>query len=247
MTHLPLNRASGVAQPARLSPPPPCSTPRQQPAAALHSVRAPNRRRARSRSMRTSAGPAARTATARAARRLAVLLIVLTVLLTGIAGCSARPSPGLAGAGHDRPTASPALSASPRSAPLATLNGPRHLRLTLTSALRDTGGFITVRGTLANTAATTTIVSAHLSGNEPDIAKHGPSLGGATLVDFAGGKRYYVLRDTEGRPLTTTGLSVLKAREIIPVYMQFPAPPAHTRQVTFQLPQFDTASIAISG
>ncbi|MFI8193998.1 hypothetical protein ACIF8T_35480 [Streptomyces sp. NPDC085946] len=175
------------------------------------------------------------------------MFIVLAGLLTSIAGCSAQTSPDMAGAGHDRPTASPALSASPRSAPLATLNGPRHLRLTLTSALRDTGGFITVRGTLANTAATTTVVPAHLSGNEPNIVKHGPSFGGATLVDFTGGKRYYVLRDTEGRPLTTTGLSVLKARETAPVYMQFPAPPSRTRQVTFQLPQFDTATIAISG
>jgi hypothetical protein len=172
---------------------------------------------------------------------------MLTGLLTGIAGCSAQTSPDTAGASHDRPTASPVPSASPRSAPLATLTGPRHLRLTLTSALRDTGGFITVRGTLKNTTATTAVVSAHLSGNEPEIVKHGPSLGGATLVDFAGGKRYYVLRDTEGRPLTTTGLSVLKARESAPVYMQFPAPPARTRQVTFQLPQFDTASIPISG
>ncbi|MFJ3446014.1 hypothetical protein ACIPM2_33125 [Streptomyces sp. NPDC086081] len=129
---------------------------------------------------------------------------------------------------------------------MATLHGPRRLKLVISSALRDTGGFVTVRGTLTNTGTKTQVVPAHLSGDEPDIIKHGPSLGGATLIDFAGGKRYYVLRDTEGRPLTTTALTIVKAGERLPVFMQFPAPPTRTRQVTLQLPQFDTAPLPLS-
>ncbi|MER8225845.1 hypothetical protein ABTZ58_35945 [Streptomyces sp. NPDC094143] len=129
---------------------------------------------------------------------------------------------------------------------MATLHGPRRLKLVISSALRDAGGFVTVRGTLTNTGTKTQVVPAHLSGDEPDIIKHGPSLGGATLIDFAGGKRYYVLRDTEGRPLTTTALTIVKAGERLPVFMQFPAPPTRTRQVTLQLPQFDTAPLPLS-
>ncbi|MFD7283650.1 hypothetical protein ACFV80_43335 [Streptomyces sp. NPDC059862] len=67
-------------------------------------------------------------------------------------------------------------------------------------------------------------------------------------MDFARSKRYYVLRDTDGNPLTTTGLSTLKvAGESVWVFMQFPVPPARTTTVGFQLPLFDTADIKISG
>ena len=66
-------------------------------------------------------------------------------------------------------------------------------------------------------------------------------------MDSKGKKRYYVLRDTDGRPLTTTGLPTLKSGESIPVFMQFPAPPSSTTEVDFQLPGFASASIQISG
>lgn len=133
-------------------------------------------------------------------------------------------------------------------APLAELEGQGGLSLTITSAERDpSAGYLTVRGDLKNDAAGTAVVPAELRGNELDILRTGPSLGGATVVDFTRHKRYYVLRDTDGRPLTTTGLSTLKAGESVPVFMQFPAPPTSTTTVGFQLPLFDTANIKISG
>ncbi|PWJ02565.1 hypothetical protein DKG34_37810 [Streptomyces sp. NWU49] len=174
-------------------------------------------------------------------RRKLLAWTVTALLLAGTAGCLEQDSAPAADAAPHRPTP------SARQAPPTMLKGPRHLILTLASVVRDTGGFVTVRGTLTNQATKTTVVPAHLAGTEPDIVKHGPSLGGATLVDFVGGRRYYVLRDTDGRPLTTTGVSLLKARESVPVYLQFPAPPASTRRVSFQLPQFDTATLTISG
>lgn len=90
------------------------------------------------------------------------------------------------------------------------------------------------------------MVPAELRGNELEVLRTGPSLGGATVVDFAQHKRYYVLRDTDGRPLTTTGLTTLKADESVHVFMRFPAPPMSTTTVGFQLPLFDTANINIS-
>lgn len=178
-------------------------------------------------------------------RRLFAPLVVAG-LLAGLTACSDAPNPHPVGATQQRPAARASSSAKAPSQPLATLHGPRRLKLVISSALRDAGGFVTVRGTLTNTGTKTQVVPAHLSGDEPDIIKHGPSLGGATLIDFAGGKRYYVLRDTEGRPLTTTALTIVKAGERLPVFMQFPAPPTRTRQVTLQLPQFDTAPLPLS-
>lgn len=133
------------------------------------------------------------------------------------------------------------------TAPLAELRGPNGLNLTITSAMRDAAGYLTVRGNLTNRQSEVSVIPAELRGHDLDVLRTGPSLAGATLVDFARSKRYYVLRDTEGLPLTTTGLTTLKAGESARVFMQFPAPPASTRTVGIQLPLFDTADIAISG
>jgi hypothetical protein len=104
-----------------------------------------------------------------------------------------------------------------------------------------------VNGTLKNDGGKSVVVPAQVTGDETEIVKHGPSLGGATLVDSKGKKRYYVLRDTEGRPLTTTSLGTLEAGQSLPVFMQFPTPPADTTEVTFQLPTFSSGTIKISG
>ncbi|CAL9451488.1 hypothetical protein SUDANB126_02472 [Streptomyces sp. enrichment culture] len=106
---------------------------------------------------------------------------------------------------------------------------------------------MTVNGDLKNEGSKRITVPAALRGDETEIIKHGRTLGGATLVDSKGKKRYYVLRDTDGRPLTTTDLGIIKPGESVPVFMQFPAPPMDTTEVTFQLPTFSSAAIEISG
>ncbi|MFI9825211.1 hypothetical protein ACIHFC_32895 [Streptomyces sp. NPDC052013] len=135
----------------------------------------------------------------------------------------------------------------PQAAPLAELQGTKNLVLTITSAQRNPDGHLTVRGEMTNRGSERTVVPAQLRGHELDVVKAGQSLAGATLVDFTHHKRYYVLRDTDGRPLTTTGLTTLKAGERVRVFLQFPAPPPSTTTVGFQLPLFDTATIKITG
>jgi hypothetical protein len=178
-----------------------------------------------------------------------VALTVAAGLALGVAGCGSggddkKPdNAASASKGGSGPSAQEGQS----DEPLAELKGPNSLLLQITSAKRDSGGFVTVNGTMKNDGADNVVIPSNLSGNETEIIKNGSSLGGATLVDSKGKKRYYVLRDTEGRPLTTTGLPTLKAGESIPVFMQFPSPPASTSDVDFQLPGFATATIQISG
>ncbi|MCW5253988.1 hypothetical protein [Streptomyces sp. SHP 1-2] len=185
------------------------------------------------------------------ARRGWVALAVSIGLALGAAGCGG-------GGGDDqkpRATSAPPRDAGPGASAqegtaeetLAELRGPSGLMMRITGAQRDAGGFVTVSGELKNDGASTVNVPAQVSGNETEIVRNGKSLGGATLVDSRGKKRYYVLRDTEGRPLATTKFPPLKAGETLPVFMQFPAPPAGTTEVTFQLPMFSAAGIEISG
>ncbi|MCL7428505.1 hypothetical protein ACFVP3_19640 [Streptomyces sp. NPDC057806] len=184
------------------------------------------------------------------ARRGMVALTVAAGLAVGVAGCG--------GGGDDdkKPESSASASKDSGSAPdaqegtdelLAELRGEEGLVLRLTSAQRDSGGFVTVSGEMKNDGDEAARVSVRTSGDETEILRHGSSLGGATLVDSASKKRYYVLRDTDGRPLTTTDMPRIKAGDSIPVFMQFPAPPTDTTEVTFQLPTFAAATIQISG
>jgi hypothetical protein len=185
------------------------------------------------------------------ARRGMVALTVVAGLALGTAACG--------GGGDDdkKPQSSSSASKTGGSQPdtqegqseepIAELKGPSGLLLQITSAVRDSGGFVTVNGTLKNDSGTLVTIPSALSGNETEIMNNGRSLGGATLVDSKSKKRYYVLRDTDGRPLTTTGFSALKAGESIDVFLQFPAPPASSTDVTFQLPLFPSGVIKISG
>jgi hypothetical protein len=187
--------------------------------------------------------------TAKARRGMVALAVAAGLSLT-VAGCGGggsddrkpESSASASKAGGSQPSAQEGQS----GVPLAELKGQDGLLLQVTSAQRDPGGFLTVNGTLKNDGAKSVVVPSALSGNETEIIRNGRSLGGATLVDPQGKKRYYVLRDTEGRPLTTTGFSTLKAGDSLAVFMQFPAPPANTSEVEFQLPTFASAGIKIS-
>ncbi|MCP9944782.1 hypothetical protein LUX12_08325 [Streptomyces somaliensis] len=138
-------------------------------------------------------------------------------------------------------------SASPdTSATLATIEGSNGLRITIHSAVRDAGGFLTVNGTLRNTTSKLVVTPPQWSGQEIQVQKTGPSLAGVTLVDKVEKKRYYVLRDTEGYPLTTTGINSMQADQSVSIFAQFPAPPATVTQVDIQFPLMPTATIEIS-
>ncbi|MGC9404662.1 hypothetical protein [Streptomyces sp. DZ1-3] len=183
-------------------------------------------------------------------RRGTFALAVAAALTLGAAGCSG-------GGDDEKPKASASASKGDGSGPsaqegeseepLAEVRGSNGLLLQITSAERDSGGFVTVNGELKNDGDKSIAIPSGLSGNETEIIRNGRSLGGATLVDSKSKKRYYVLRDTDGRPLTSTGFSTIKSGDRLAVFMQFPAPPTDTTEVTFQLPTFASATISISG
>ncbi|MEU6891826.1 hypothetical protein ABZ934_08480 [Streptomyces sp. NPDC046557] len=158
------------------------------------------------------------------------------------AGPSAVKPQGSAGAS---PSGAAKSEAPPAAQILATVNGEAGMTLTVNSAVRDAGGFLTVSGQLKNTGGQPFASTAAWRGNE--LNGSGASVAGVTLVDKAGKKRYYVLRDTDGRCLCTTGLTIIDPGQTVPFFAQFPAPPATTTEVDFSLPTFATATVKISG
>ncbi|MFZ3472569.1 hypothetical protein ACODT3_13510 [Streptomyces sp. 4.24] len=177
----------------------------------------------------------------------------LALTLAGCGGDDAKPED------NQNPSASntqangsqtPAPSGSQSTAPLevlATVNGEDGIVLTINSVKRDGGGFLTVTGQIQNTTKQQFVKTAAWRGNEQALTGGGESVAGATLVDKVGKKRYYVLRDTDGRCLCTSGVAAIDAGQTIPFFAQFPAPPTSATEVDFSLPTFATATVKLSG
>ncbi|MGK5637612.1 hypothetical protein ACSNOK_04730 [Streptomyces sp. URMC 126] len=117
--------------------------------------------------------------------------------------------------------------------------------VTITSAAREDGGFVTVQGTVTN-RGTKMFNALEWRSKETDMRSQS-AVSGATLVDAKGKKRYLVLRDTDGQCLCSTGLTGIKPQESRPIFAQFPAPPSDVTQVDFQIPTMPSVRIALSG
>ncbi|MET9466831.1 hypothetical protein ABZY44_18900 [Streptomyces sp. NPDC006544] len=179
-----------------------------------------------------------------------VVAAVLTLVLAGCGGDGEKSKePTASQSQGDKDTPQPVASNGKQTAApaeiLATMEGEPGMTLTINSARRDAGGFLTVAGQFKNSGAVDYVNTTAWRGNE--LTDSGTSVAGVTLVDKTGKKRYYVLRDTDGRCLCTTGVSTVAAGETMPFFAQFPAPPASTTEVEFSLPTFATATVKLSG
>ncbi|THA37300.1 hypothetical protein [Streptomyces sp. A1547] len=180
---------------------------------------------------------------------------VAAVLALALAGCggaddgkSKEPQKSVAANPQGATPQSPATGGSVSPAPtqvLATANGEDGMVMTINSATRDAGGFLTISGQFKNGGSADYAKTAAWRGNE--LTQSGTSIAGVTVTDKVGKKRYYVLRDTDGRCLCTTGIALIERGTMIPFFAQFPAPPTSTSEVDFSLPTFASATIKISG
>ncbi|MFJ8006506.1 hypothetical protein [Streptomyces fagopyri] len=186
-------------------------------------------------------------------RRALSAVAITTGLLLTVAGCGGGDD---AKAGKGTSSSAPvksstgggtAQSKTPESVPpLAEVKGENGLTLTVTSAKRDAGGFVTVEGTVANNTDNIWIAG-NWRGDERELAKNGSSIAGATLIDQKGKKKYFILRDTSGRCLCTQFSGGVKQGGTADWFAQFPAPPAGSDDVDFQVGSMPPASIQISG
>ncbi|MET7906686.1 hypothetical protein [Streptomyces avermitilis] len=128
---------------------------------------------------------------------------------------------------------------------LAEVKGENGLTLAVTSAKRDSGGFVTVEGTVTNNTDSIW-VAASWRGDERELSKNGASIAGASLIDQKGKKKYLILRDTSGRCLCTQFTGGVRQGATAQWFAQFPAPPEGTTKVNFQVGGMPPAAIEIS-
>lgn len=188
-------------------------------------------------------------------RRAMTAVAITTGLVLTVAGCGG-------GGDDDKPKSEKSSSASggkdgeaaekgkasqqpAEDAVLAEVEGEGGLTLKVTSAKRDEGGFLTVEGTVTN-GGSKAWVAASWRGDEKELTKNGGSIAGASLVDTAGKKKYLILRDTEGRCLCTRFTGGVLSGQSVDWFAQFPAPPAETTKVDFQVGAMPPASIELA-
>ncbi|MFF2129950.1 hypothetical protein ACFVW1_32135 [Streptomyces olivochromogenes] len=184
-------------------------------------------------------------------RRALAAVAITTGLLLTVSGCgggdggdkpSGTSTSQSSKGGGSKPQASPTPS---QETALAEVKGG-DITLTIASAVRDQGGYVTVSGKVTNGGGQFWIAS-NWRGDERELSGNGASLAGASLIDSKGKKKYLVLRDTQGRCLCTKfdGGGV-EAGQSADWFAQFPAPPADTTNVDFQVGSMPPASIQIS-
>ncbi|MEU0086554.1 hypothetical protein [Streptomyces sp. NPDC006274] len=190
--------------------------------------------------------------TMRRAGAAAVLSSVLIFMLSACGGSGDEPDPSSSSSASgtksgDKGNAAPEAAATTPSQPIATARGEKGVEMSVFSAKRDEGGFLTIDGEIKNATSEGFTTPVRWNGMEQSVAATGRSFAGMTLVDSKGKKRYYVLRDTDNRPLTTYAYApFIKAGDSLAFFAQFPAPPADTTQLALQLPGFPSTTIELS-
>ncbi|MCG0290952.1 hypothetical protein [Streptomyces sp. PSAA01] len=189
------------------------------------------------------------------ARRGAAATALAAALALAVAGCGSGDGDGdgdkKPGDGADRTSTAPnddggdQEPAADSSKTIGEMKGPGGVVVTLHSAERDDGGFVTVNATVTNHGSR--LFNAIDWRSKETEVKSLSSVSGASLVDEKGKKRYLVLRDTDGQCLCTTGLSGIKPNESRPLFAQFPAPPKSVTEVDFQIPTMPSVGITLSG
>ncbi|MEU7551175.1 hypothetical protein AB0B01_02240 [Streptomyces sp. NPDC044571] len=178
----------------------------------------------------------------------AVLALALAGCGGGDDGKSKEPRQSTAASAQGSAPQTPATGGTASPTPtqvLAMANGEDGMVMTINAAARDAGGFLTISGQFKNGGSADYTKTPAWRGNE--LTQSGTSIAGVTVTDKAGKKRYYVLRDTDGRCLCTTGIALIEHGAVVPFFAQFPAPPASTTEVEISLPTFATATVKISG
>jgi hypothetical protein len=192
------------------------------------------------------------------ARRALTAVAITTGLVLTVAGCGGDGGDDKSNAGtssstptdkgkegEDDPKESESQPPAADTVLAEVTGGDDNTTLIISSAVRNEGGFLTVNGKLRNGKGGSWVPNSW-RGDEKELSNNGSSMAGASLVDRSGKKKYLILRDTDGRCLCTQFSGAFKENEEKTWFAQFPAPPAGTTKVDFQIADMPVASIEIT-
>ena len=119
---------------------------------------------------------------------------------------------------------------------LAAADGEKTgLRIEVQELKRTSGDTLTLKFAMINDSAEPFGFSSNLvEKGTNDYA----NISGVNLIEGAGRKKYFVVRDTEGACLCSSGLSSVDSKSRASLWAKFPAPPADVSKITVVVPHF---------
>lgn len=152
---------------------------------------------------------------------------------------AAAPAPSQASVAttHALPTGAPPVSAGPA---IATAEGDLPgIRVEVQELKRTSGDTMTLKFVMINDSDAALSV---YSGKFGEEGKGGNvdyrSVGGVHMVDAAGKKKYFVVRDTENQCLCSRDVQDINSKSRAQLWAKFPAPPEEVQKITVVVPHF---------
>ncbi len=131
---------------------------------------------------------------------------------------------------------SSAAQAVPAGPVLASTDGDKPgIRVEVVELKRTSGDTVSLKFTMINDSDKDMSYGYDFGeGSTSDIN----TVAGAHLIDAAGKKKYFVVRDTENACLCSRGLDGIKQKSRANLYAKFPAPPDDVQKITVVIPHF---------
>ncbi|HET7710842.1 MAG TPA: hypothetical protein VFL80_02835 [Thermoanaerobaculia bacterium] len=133
------------------------------------------------------------------------------------------------------PAASPAPAAAPAGIATADAETPG-VTAVVTELKRTSGGALSLKFTIVN-ASDKEHDFGYNYGESSRTGDYG-SIGGVHLIDEAGKKKYFVIRDSEGNCVCSRGLKGLPQGKSANLWARFPAPPEDVQKISIVIPHF---------
>jgi hypothetical protein len=135
-------------------------------------------------------------------------------------------------------TSASAPAPAPVAGGIASADGDRPgMKVTITELKRMSGGTLSLKAVIANGSDD----SFGFGGNFEEPGHGGTdynTIGGVSVVDPVGKKKYFVARDSDGHPLCSSGLASIQTGKSANVWAKFAAPPDDVQKVSVVFPHF---------
>jgi len=135
-------------------------------------------------------------------------------------------------------SASPAAPAAPAGPAIATADGDLPgIRVEVQELKRTSGDTVTLKFAMINDSDKEFGFGATF-GEEGKSSYDYYSIGGVHMIDAAGKKKYFVVRDTEQQCLCSRNVKDIASKSRVPLWAKFPAPPGDVQKITLVVPHF---------
>ena len=134
--------------------------------------------------------------------------------------------------------ATPGAAATPAAKAIATADGEKAgTRVEITELKRSSDNNVTLKFAMVNDGPDK-LSFGYNFGDPANEIKDFSSIGGVNLVDSAGKKKYFVVRDTESSCLCSRDIKDVAPKSRINLWAKFPAPPDDVQKISIVIPHF---------